>query len=88
MEHELSGLQSLTEIPAALLMVDSKEEETAVREARKMKVPIVAILNSDCDPSLVDYPVPGNDSAVSSVRYFLDEFAAAYKRGKKSKKGV
>lgn len=86
MEKQLSGIKSLKEIPVALLVVDPKTEKTAVIEARKKKVPIIAILNSDCDPSDIDYPIPGNDSSVSSVQYFLDKLAGAYKEGAKKSK--
>jgi small subunit ribosomal protein S2 len=86
LERQLGGLQSLTEIPAGLIIIDSKEEKTAVAEARKLGVPVVAVLNSDCDPIAVDYPIPANDAASSSVQYILDKLTAAYKEGLKSKK--
>lgn len=86
MERQLGGVKVLKEIPAALLVVDSKTEEAAVLEAKKKNIPVIAILNSDCDPSDIDYPIPGNDSSVSSLRYLLDQLAGAYKEGLKKSK--
>lgn len=83
MEKLLAGLKNYPAKPSALLIIDSKHEEVAVKEARQEGIPVVALLNSDCNPDLVDYPVPGNDSSVSSVRFFLEEMVKAYKEGLK-----
>jgi small subunit ribosomal protein S2 len=58
-------------IPAAMFVVDIKREHNAVAEARRMKIPIVAIVDTNCDPDLVDYPIAGNDDAIRSVRMIL-----------------
>ncbi|MCF7835543.1 MAG: 30S ribosomal protein S2 [Candidatus Marinimicrobia bacterium] len=81
LERRLGGFSSLSEIPAALVVVDPKRSEAAVMEAKKMGVPVVGFLNSDCNPEDVDYPVPGNDASFSSVQYFLDRVVKAYKAG-------
>ena len=77
----LEGIRLLKAMPAALFVVDSGEEATAVREAIKKHIPLVALLNSDCDPSQIDYPVPANDNAASSVSYILKKVEDAYKKG-------
>ncbi len=84
MEKKFSGLRLLKELPAVLIVVDPKEGRTAMLEARKTGVPVVAILNSDCNPKKITYPVPGNDAASSSVRYLLGRLVNAYKEGRKT----
>jgi len=80
METYFGGLaENLKVLPSAILVVDSKHEKISVSEANQMKIPVVALLNSDCDPTGVKYPVPGNDNSLASVSYFLNEFAKAYK---------
>ncbi len=82
MEIYFGGLaENLKFLPSAVLAIDSKHEKISVREANQMKIPVVALLNSDCDPSGVNYPVPGNDNSRASVSYFLSEFAKSYKEG-------
>lgn len=65
------GLESLTRVPDALLIINTKEHDTAVREARRMKIPIVALMNTDQDPDMIDYPIPGNDTAPASIRWIV-----------------
>lgn len=79
LEKYLSGIKSLQDYPSVLVVVDAKEEKIAIEEARKMNIPVVALMNSDCDISDADYPIPGNDSAVTSIDYFLSEIIKAYK---------
>ncbi|MBU1178817.1 30S ribosomal protein S2 [Patescibacteria group bacterium] len=86
MERNFGGLQLFAEKPAAVIVVDSKKEKSAIEEARKLGIPVVAILNSDCDPAPVDYLIPGSDTVTSSIQYFLDKLTAAYKEGQKNKK--
>jgi len=81
MEKNFKGLELLSGLPQALVVVDTKEESTAIREAKRMSIPVAGILNSDCDPSVIDYPVPANDGSVSSVNYLMDKLAEAYKIG-------
>lgn len=68
-------------IPSAVVVVDSKHEKIAVNEAIQSGVPVVALLNSDCNPAVVSYPAPGNDNSLSSVSYFMAEIVKAYKEG-------
>ena len=67
----LDGVRTMEKFPSALFIVDIKREHNAVAEARKLKIPIVAIVDTNCDPNLVDYPVAGNDDAIRSVRMIL-----------------
>jgi len=65
------GIQTMDKMPGAMFVVDIKREHNAVAEARRLKIPVVAIVDTNCDPDLVDYPVAGNDDAIRSVRLIL-----------------
>ena len=65
------GIRSMDKIPGAMFVVDIKREHNAVAEARRLRIPVVAIVDTNCDPDLVDYPVAGNDDAIRSVRMIL-----------------
>jgi len=80
-----SGLRGIKSFPTAVVLIDPKREHVVVREAKKLKIPIVALVDTNCDPSLIDYPVPGNDDAVKSIRLFLDTIANAILIGNKGK---
>jgi small subunit ribosomal protein S2 len=67
----LEGIRSLEKFPAALFVIDVKREHNAVAEGRRLKIPIVALVDTNCDPDLVDYPIAGNDDAIRSVRLIL-----------------
>lgn len=67
----LEGIRTMDKLPAALFVVDIKREKNAVAEARRLHIPIVAIVDTNCDPNLVDYPIAGNDDAIRSVRLIL-----------------
>ncbi|MFZ1361501.1 MAG: 30S ribosomal protein S2 [Candidatus Nanopelagicales bacterium] len=67
LERTLGGIRNMTKTPSAVWVVDTNKEALAVAEARKLKIPVVAILDTNCDPDLVDYPVPGNDDAIRSI---------------------
>lgn len=67
----LDGIRAMDSLPDALFVVDIKREHNAVAEARRLKIPIVAIVDTNCDPDLVDFPVAGNDDAIRSVRLIL-----------------
>jgi len=83
LEHNFRGVVMLKKRPSALFVVDPKEEITAVREARRLSIPVIAIANNDVNPDLVDYVIPANDSARSSVSYILGKAVDAWKQGKK-----
>src|SRR5437588_2288478 len=65
------GIRTMEKHPGAMFVVDIKREHNAVAEARRLKIPVVAIVDTNCDPDLVDYPIPGNDDAIRSVRMIL-----------------
>ncbi len=71
LQKYFDGIRAMDRIPAAIFVVDIKREHNAVAEARKLKVPVVAIVDTNCDPDLVDFPIAGNDDAIRSVRMIL-----------------
>lgn len=73
------GLVNLTALPKAVFIVDPRYEDTAFREARQLKIPVIALSGSDNDIKNIDYPIPGNDSARKSIAYFVNEIVKAYK---------
>ncbi len=81
LERFFAGLELLAALPSAILIVDSKKEKTALREAKQMSIPIIAILNSDSDPTGIAYPIPANSASLKSVKYLLDKLTHAYKTG-------
>lgn len=82
LEKNFGGIVTLEKTPDALYIIDSHEEETAVREARRIGIPIISLSSSDCNLSLLDYPIPANDSATSSIRFFTEAIKAAYLAGR------
>ena len=68
LNKNLSGIKEMTEMPGAMFIIDVGKEEIAVAEANRVGIPIVALVDSDCDPDLIDHPIPGNDDAIRSVR--------------------
>src|SRR2546421_799346 len=71
LHKNLDGIRAMESYPPAMFVVDIKSEHNAVAEARRLKIPIVAIVDTNCDPDLVDYPIAGNDDAIRSVRLIL-----------------
>ena len=69
--------------PAVLVVVDTRHEDTAVREANALKIPVVGLASSDCDFSMIQYPIPANDTSIKSVRLIIEKLADAYMEGKK-----
>jgi small subunit ribosomal protein S2 len=80
-ERNLAGIREMTTIPGAIVIVDPLREHNAVLEARRLGVPVVGVLDSDCDPSMVDIVIPGNDDALKSVRLLIDRLAASVEEG-------
>ncbi len=79
--RNFSGIVNLARIPDALFIVDPRHEETAVREAKKMGISLLALANSDCNMKEIDHPIPANDVSRSSISFFLDKIREAYKEG-------
>lgn len=84
--NRFGGLVSMTDLPGALFVVDSRHEDTAVKEANQLKIPVVGLASSDCDFALVQYPIPANDTSVRSIRLFAEEIAEAVTDGKRPAK--
>lgn len=71
LEKRMGGIKEMTELPGAIFIADVKESAIVVDEARKVKIPVVGIVDTNTDPSLIDYPIPANDDAVSSLKFLL-----------------
>lgn len=80
LEEVFGGIKSLQKTPDALLVVDPKKESGAVAEARQLGIPVVALLNTDCDRSQVTHPIPGNDASIETIQFVLDEVGKAYEQ--------
>jgi small subunit ribosomal protein S2 len=82
LERNLGGIQALERLPDAVFVVDTKKEQIAVTEARKLDIPVIAIVDTNCDPDEVDYVIPGNDDAIRAVslvtRVIADALAEGY----------
>jgi small subunit ribosomal protein S2 len=83
LEQSLGGIKGMRKLPDAIFVVDPKQEEIAVKEARKLGIPVVAVIDTNCDPDLVDYKVPGNDDAIRAIRLFCAAIADAVTEGKR-----
>ncbi|MCK5260530.1 MAG: 30S ribosomal protein S2 [Candidatus Omnitrophica bacterium] len=77
------GVREMKGMPQAVFVVDPKKEEIAVREAYKLGIPIIAIIDTNCDPDLIDYPIPGNDDALKSIRIITNLVAESIREGQK-----
>ena len=71
LRQHLNGIKTMKDLPDVAIIVDQKREMTAIKECRKLGIPIISILDTNCDPDLVDIPIPGNDDAVRSIRLIL-----------------
>lgn len=85
LENNFGGIATLEKIPSALVIVDTRREVIPVKEANVVKVPVIGIMNTDCDLSEVQYPIVGNDASRESVKFFLDQIVEAYREGAKGK---
>ncbi len=85
LERNLSGIADMARMPGALFIVDLNREHIAVAEARKLGIPIIAMVDSNCDPDLVDYLIPCNDDAHKSIRLITATIAGAISQGKKQR---
>lgn len=77
LEKNLGGIQSMTRLPSAIFIVDTRKEHLAVAEARRLGIPLVAIVDTNCDPEEVDYVIPGNDDAIRAVKLIAGRMADA-----------
>ena len=81
LNKNLIGIKEMTEMPGAMFIIDIGKEEIAVAEARRVGIPIVALVDSDCNPELIDYPIPGNDDAIRSIRLITGRMSDAIIEG-------
>jgi small subunit ribosomal protein S2 len=81
LEANLAGIKDMTRLPDALFVIDSNKEQIAVREARKLGIPVVAVVDTNCDPTEVDYVIPGNDDALRAIRLFASKIADSAAEG-------
>ena len=82
LELVLGGIKGMKKLPDAIFVIDPKQEEIAVREARKLGIPVAAVVDSNCDPDVVDVKIPGNDDAIRAIRLFCATIADAVVEGK------
>jgi small subunit ribosomal protein S2 len=78
----LAGFKGMYDLPGCLFVIDPVQENTAILEARRMEIPVVAVCDTNCDPDLIDFPIPGNDDAIRSVKLFCTLIADAILEGK------
>ena len=88
LERSLGGIRDMSKVPSAIWVVDTNKEHLAVAEARKLNIPIIAILDTNCDPDLVDYPIPGNDDAIRSAALLTKVIASAVAEGLQARGGA
>ena len=88
LEKFLGGIKDMKELPGALFIVDPRKERIAVAEAKKLGIPIVAIVDTNCDPDEIDYVIPGNDDAIRAVKLISGVIANAIIEGNEGKMGA
>lgn len=81
LEQTFGGITNMTKLPAAIFAIDAKSEAIAIAEARRLKIPVIAVANSDCSIDEISYPLVGNDASGSSITFFVQQIVAAYKEG-------
>jgi small subunit ribosomal protein S2 len=82
LQRNLDGIRSMSRLPDVLFVVDTRHEQIAVDEARKLKIPVIGVVDTNCDPEQVDFPVPGNDDALRAIRLFSSRIADAIIEGR------
>ena len=82
LEKYLGGVKDMKKLPGALFVVDPRKEHNAIAEARKLHIPIVAIVDTNCDPDEVDYVIPANDDAIRAIRLIASTMANAVQEGR------
>ncbi|MCH2321170.1 MAG: 30S ribosomal protein S2 [SAR202 cluster bacterium] len=81
MNRHFGGIKEMTQIPGALFVIDVGKESIAVAEAKRVGIPVIALVDTDCDPTDIDYPIPGNDDAIRSIKLVTTRIADAYIEG-------
>ncbi len=86
--RELGGIARMERLPDVLFIVDCVAEKTAMTEASRLNIPIVAIADTNCNPALIDYPIPGNDDATKSIKIIVDAIVSSYEEGLKKAQSI
>ena len=82
LNRNLAGIRTMNRVPGAIFVIDARKEEIAIKEARKLGLKVVSVLDTNCDPDLVDYPIPGNDDAIRAIKLLAQIIAGAVKDGR------
>jgi small subunit ribosomal protein S2 len=82
LEKYLGGVKEMKKLPSAMFIIDSRKERNAIAEARKLNIPIVSIVDTNCDPDEIDYIIPGNDDAIRAIRLITAAMANAVLEGR------
>ena len=82
LEKNLGGIKNMETLPGVIFIVDPKKERTAILEAKKLRIPVVGLVDTNCSPEDIDYPIPGNDDAIRSVKLIATVIANAVIEGK------
>ncbi|TYT75742.1 30S ribosomal protein S2 [Desulfobotulus mexicanus] len=82
LESTLGGIQNMTRLPGCMFIVDPKNEAIAIKEAKRLGIPTVAVVDTNCDPDDIDFPIPGNDDAIRAIRLIASRIADAYLEGR------
>src|SRR5688500_4664349 len=85
LQKNLEGIRNMSRLPDAIFVVDTRKEKIAVDEARKLKIPVIGVVDTNCDPDEVDYVIPGNDDALRSIRLFASKIAEAITSGRQQR---
>ena len=88
LEKNLGGIKNMRNLPGAMFVVDLKKEEIAVKEAKNLGIPVVAIVDTNCDPDAVDYVIPGNDDAIRAIQLIASVMANAVIEGRQGEQGL
>src|ERR1044071_3676652 len=88
LQKNLEGIRNMSRLPDALFVVDTRKEKLAVDEARKLKIPVIGVVDTNSDPDEVDYVIPGNDDALRAIRLFASRIADAVMSGRDMKQSV
>ena len=88
LEKYLGGIAKMTAVPDAIFLIDPRREENAIAEARKLGVPVVSIVDTNCDPEVIDYPIPGNDDAIRAIKLITGLMANAVIEGRQGEDEV
>jgi small subunit ribosomal protein S2 len=78
----LGGIRNMKKLPDMMFVIDAVKEHIAIQEARNLHIPVIAPLDTNCDPDVIDFPIPGNDDAIRSIQLFCKEMAEAINEGK------